>query len=317
MTVDFNGKMDAMYTDLNGKIEALSTYTNKLETLAARTFGVVKKREGCNVILIRDGDNVWEEETSEDDETALAQQMSLNTISRGRSTLTPVLMDSAPDGPISTAIDTTVSTPDHSVDRHLPCGDRHPLQTEPDFLETLRPSTEKIYKPKVPFPRPRKSKQEMEEPRFKAMMAKVINEIRLDHAYRDSPMLKRCVKRMVQNDVSPEEGALLARDMGAIFLKQTPQSINLIPYSVAVRLGMTDFKLTRISLILANKSKRIPEGVLEDVLIRIGECIILIDFLVFKYSEEPLNPLILGRSFLATAGALIDVLERNDWTACG
>ncbi|XP_023644229.1 uncharacterized protein LOC111832123 [Capsella rubella] len=188
----------------------------------------------------------------------------------------------------------------------------------------------------------------------------MVNEIPLYHTDHDSPMLKRCVKRMVQNDVSPEEGALLARHMGAIFLKQTPLSkkekkkkvfvsekvsamiqnripeklpdpgsfvldcsifterfphslcdlgsgINLIPYSVAVRLGMTDFKPTRISLILADRSKRIPEGLLEDVLIRIGECIIPTDFVVLKYSEEPQDPLILGRSFLATAGALIDV----------
>ncbi|XP_023634276.1 uncharacterized protein LOC111829415 [Capsella rubella] len=322
MTVDFNGKMDALYTDLNGKIEALSTFTNKLDVKVAQTTGTVKKREGCNAILIRDGDDVWEEETSDDDETALAQQVSLDTISRCRSTPTSVLKNLVPDGPIPTEIDT---------------------------------------KPKVPFPKPRKSKQEIEESRCKAMMEKVINEIHLDHADRDSPMLKQCVKRMVQNEVSPEEGALLARDMGAIFLKQTPQSkkekkkkkvfvsekvsamiqskipeklsdpgsfvldcsifterfphslcdlgsgINLIPYSVAVRLGLTDFKPTRISLILADRSKRIPEGLLENVLIRIGECIIPTDFVVLKYSEEPQDPIILGISFLATAGALIDV----------
>ncbi|XP_023640347.1 uncharacterized protein LOC111831068 [Capsella rubella] len=277
MTVDFNGKMDAMYTDLNGKIEALSTYTNK------------------------DGDDVWVEETSDDDKTALAQQVSPNTISRYRSTLTPVLVDSVPDRPISTAIDTSMSTPDHSVDRNLPSGDRHPLQTEPNFLETLRSSTEKIYKPKVPFPKPRKSKQEMEESRCKAMME------------------KRCVKRMVINDVSPEKGTLLARDMGVIFLKQTPQSnkeknkevfvsekvsamiqsripeklpdpgsfvldcsifTERFPHSLC-DLGMTDFKPTRISLILADRSKRIP--------------------------EEPKDPIFLGRSFLATTGTLIDV----------
>ncbi|XP_023634267.1 uncharacterized protein LOC111829407 [Capsella rubella] len=191
-------------------------------------------------------------------------------------------------------------------------------------------------------------------------MEKVVTEIPLDHADRDSPMLRRCVKRMVQNEVSPEEGALLARDMGAIFLKQTPQSkkekkkkvfvskkvsamiqsripeklpdpgsfvldcsivterfphslcdlgsgINLIPYSVAVRLGMTDFKPTRISLILADRSKRIPKGILEDVLIRVGECMIPADFVVLEYAKEPKDPIILGRSFLATAGALIDV----------
>ncbi|KAL1190123.1 hypothetical protein V5N11_015544 [Cardamine amara subsp. amara] len=80
-----------------------------------------------------------------------------------------------------------------------------------------------------------------------------------------------------------------------------------MPYSVAVELGMTDFTPTRISLILADRSVRIPEGLLEDVPVRIGECMIPTYFIVLKYNVEPKDPLILGRPFLATAGALIDV----------
>ncbi|KAL1188096.1 putative mitochondrial protein [Cardamine amara subsp. amara] len=70
---------------------------------------------------------------------------------------------------------------------------------------------------------------------------------------------------------------------------------------------MPDFTPTRISLILADRSVRIPEGLLEDVPVRIGKCMIPIDFIVLKYNVEPKDPLILGRPFLATAGALIDV----------
>ncbi|XP_024006434.1 uncharacterized protein LOC112082945 [Eutrema salsugineum] len=80
-----------------------------------------------------------------------------------------------------------------------------------------------------------------------------------------------------------------------------------MPYSVAVNLGMTDFKPTRISLILADRSTRIPEGVLEDVPIKVGDCMIPTDFVVLEYGEEPKDLLILGRPFLATAGAIIDV----------
>ncbi|CAA7047523.1 unnamed protein product [Microthlaspi erraticum] len=91
---------------------------------------------------------------------------------------------------------------------------------------------------------------------------------------------------MVVNGVSPEEGALLTKDISDVLLSNSPKeeegsSVNLMPLSVAARLGMTDFKPTRISLIMADRSKRIP--------------------------QEPIDPLILGRSFLATAGAIIDV----------
>ncbi|KAL1216423.1 RNA-directed DNA polymerase-like protein [Cardamine amara subsp. amara] len=80
-----------------------------------------------------------------------------------------------------------------------------------------------------------------------------------------------------------------------------------MPYSIAVGLGMTDFTPTCISLILADRSVRIPEGLLDDVPVRIGECMIPTDFIILKYNVEPKDPLILGRHFLATAGALIDL----------
>ncbi|KFK29168.1 hypothetical protein AALP_AA7G098200 [Arabis alpina] len=80
-----------------------------------------------------------------------------------------------------------------------------------------------------------------------------------------------------------------------------------MPLSVALSLGMTDFQPTRISLILADKSVRVPEGVLEDVPTKVGDCLIPADFVVLQYCEEPKDPLILGRPFLATGGAMIDV----------
>ena len=83
--------------------------------------------------------------------------------------------------------------------------------------------------------------------------------------------------------------------------------MNLIPYSVAVALGLTKIQPTNITLVLADRSVRTPEGVLKDVPIRINEFHILTDFVVLKYRHEPKDPLILGRPFLATVGAIIDV----------
>ena len=52
-----------------------------------------------------------------------------------------------------------------------------------------------------------------------------------------------------------------------------------------------------------------PEGVLDDVPIRINDCHITTDFVVLNYQNEPIDPLIFGRPFLATVGAIIDVKE--------
>jgi len=80
-----------------------------------------------------------------------------------------------------------------------------------------------------------------------------------------------------------------------------------MPKYVAERLGMTNYRPTRITLLFADRSKRIPEGILEDVPVKVGNSVIPTDFVVLDYEKEPKDPLILGRLFLATAGARFDV----------
>ena len=82
-----------------------------------------------------------------------------------------------------------------------------------------------------------------------------------------------------------------------------------MPHSVVVSLGYDKFKPTKITLVRADRSVRLPEGVLDDVPIRINDCHVPTDFVVLKDRNEPEDPLILGRPFLATAGAIIDVQE--------
>ncbi|KAL8462991.1 hypothetical protein ACS0TY_033844 [Phlomoides rotata] len=50
-----------------------------------------------------------------------------------------------------------------------------------------------------------------------------------------------------------------------------------------------------------------PEGIIEDVLIKVDKFIFLVDFVVLEMKEDESVPLILGRPFLATGGAVIDV----------
>ena len=50
-----------------------------------------------------------------------------------------------------------------------------------------------------------------------------------------------------------------------------------------------------------------PDGIIEDVLVKLGKFISLVDFIVINMEEEKHVPLLLGRPFLATSAALIDV----------
>ena len=84
-------------------------------------------------------------------------------------------------------------------------------------------------------------------------------------------------------------------------------SINLMPYSVYKKLGLEDVKPTTISLQLADRSIKHPRGIVEDVLVKVDKFLSPADFVVLDMEEDQNLPLILGRPFLATGRAIIDV----------
>ena len=84
-------------------------------------------------------------------------------------------------------------------------------------------------------------------------------------------------------------------------------SINLMPLSVVQRLNLGELTLTTITLKMADRLMSQPEGVLEDVLVKVRKFIFLVDFVIMQMEEDTQVPLLLGRPFLATGAALIDV----------
>ncbi|XP_041025441.1 uncharacterized protein LOC121265839 [Juglans microcarpa x Juglans regia] len=84
-------------------------------------------------------------------------------------------------------------------------------------------------------------------------------------------------------------------------------SVSLMPLSLSRKLGLKELKPSAISLQLADRSVKYPLGVLENVLIKINKFIIPVDFFVLEMEEDTEIPIILGRPFLATVGAVIDV----------
>ncbi|XP_075494811.1 uncharacterized protein LOC142532385 [Primulina tabacum] len=88
-------------------------------------------------------------------------------------------------------------------------------------------------------------------------------------------------------------------DLGAI--------INLMTYSCFEKLGIGEVKPTTIPLQLADRSIKYPRGVVEDVLVKVDKFIFPVDFVVLDMEEDRDIPLILGRPFLATGKALVDV----------
>ncbi|GJR13812.1 reverse transcriptase domain-containing protein [Tanacetum coccineum] len=95
------------------------------------------------------------------------------------------------------------------------------------------------------------------------------------------------------------ESCMALADLGA--------SINLMPLSVWKTLSLPELSTTRMTLELATRTVAIPEGIAEDVFVQVGKFTFLADFMVVDYEVDPRVPLILGRPFLRTAHALVDV----------
>nr|GFC21497.1 reverse transcriptase domain-containing protein [Tanacetum cinerariifolium] len=84
-------------------------------------------------------------------------------------------------------------------------------------------------------------------------------------------------------------------------------SINLMPLSVWKKLGLPDLIPTQMTLELANRAICTLDGIARDVFVPVGRFTFLVDFVVVDYESGLRVPLILGRPFLRTARALIDV----------
>jgi hypothetical protein len=80
-----------------------------------------------------------------------------------------------------------------------------------------------------------------------------------------------------------------------------------MPLSVLKNLGVNEVKPTMVTLQMADISIKRPYGVVEDLLVKIDKFIFPVDFVVMDIEVHEEVPLILGRPFLATGRALIDV----------
>ncbi|GJZ25651.1 reverse transcriptase domain-containing protein [Tanacetum coccineum] len=94
-------------------------------------------------------------------------------------------------------------------------------------------------------------------------------------------------------------------------LADSGASINLMPLSIHEKLGIGPLKPTRITLELANRSVTFLMGIAEDVFVKVEKFNFLADFVIVDFEADPRVPIILGRPFLRTAKALVDLYEEK------
>ncbi|GKD49997.1 reverse transcriptase domain-containing protein, partial [Tanacetum coccineum] len=88
-------------------------------------------------------------------------------------------------------------------------------------------------------------------------------------------------------------------------------NINLMPYSLYAKLSLKTLKATKMSIRLADRSFQYPVGIAKNMLVEIGKFTFLVDFIILEMEEDSKAPLIIGRPFLHTVDAIIQVKQKQ------
>ncbi|GKA45284.1 reverse transcriptase domain-containing protein [Tanacetum coccineum] len=135
-------------------------------------------------------------------------------------------------------------------------------------------------------------------------------EIRLKDALVEMPKFNKWLSSLLRNKEKLEEIAIttMNAECSAIIMNKVPEKLEdpgkfLIPFEALT--------LSYDTSELANRSITHPMGIAEDVVVRVDGFTFLADFVVVNFEPDPRVPIILGRPFLRTAKALIDLYEEK------
>nr|GEU43567.1 hypothetical protein [Tanacetum cinerariifolium] len=165
--------------------------------------------------------------------------------------------------------------------------------------------------PNIPYPS-RMHKQKQQEKDEKMLKALLSNKEKLLELA-NTPLNENCsvviLKKLPETLRDP--GKFLIRcgfsELKCKSLANLGASINLMPLSVWKKLGLPEFISTRMTLELANRAICTPPIIARDVFVPVGKFTFPSTFVIVDYESDPRVSLILGRPFLRTARALIDV----------
>ncbi|GJW90814.1 DNA-directed DNA polymerase [Tanacetum coccineum] len=217
------------------------------------------------------------------------------------------------------------------------------VESEPQKAkeQVVRPSIE-VQTPSIPFPcRLRKEKEEAQQRKFLENLKQLHINFPFIEALAQMPKYAKFLKSLLTNKARIEEACIgmMNERCLAILLNKLPSkekdpgsfnipcnighlhinnvladlgaSISLILYMMYEKLGIGEPKPTKMSLELADRSIQYPRGIIESVLIKVVKFVLRIDFVILDMPEDSRILIILGRPFLATARAMIDVSNKK------
>ncbi|GJX92632.1 integrase, catalytic region, zinc finger, CCHC-type containing protein [Tanacetum coccineum] len=101
------------------------------------------------------------------------------------------------------------------------------------------------------------------------------------------------------------------RYIGGLLFGRVRASVSVMPLLTYLNLGLGELAHTKLTVELTDKTVKYPKGIVENVLVRIGKFTFPVEFIILDMPEDVKVPLILGRPFLSTAHAKINVYKRK------
>ncbi|GJW78266.1 hypothetical protein Tco_0139948 [Tanacetum coccineum] len=92
---------------------------------------------------------------------------------------------------------------------------------------------------------------------------------------------------------------------------QNRASVSVMPLLTYLNLGLGELAHTKLTVELADKTVKYPKGIAKNVPVGIGKFVFPVEFIILDMPEDIKVPLILGRPFLSTARAKVDVYKRK------
>ncbi|XP_013589309.1 PREDICTED: uncharacterized protein LOC106297653 [Brassica oleracea var. oleracea] len=309
VTTDINSRMNHMFNDLSTKYDNVASHMRQMDVQIAQTAESVKSTKEWKKPTVR----------ASRGSKVLYLERPTRILRSGRN-----LPDTI-SKKFSAAEKGKQKEGEQPRSEAIPLSDEEPEQSAETDLTPVAPPVEPVppreYTPKVPYPVPAKtSRKDREETKCKKMLEDLTIKLPLVDAIQMIPSMRSLMKGSISGKVTGDSELLMVpskfvlsiqirRTVFACSLSDLGSSVNLVPYSVAKRLGFTNFKPTRLSLVFTDRSVKSPVGILEDLHVRVGNTFVPTDFVVLEFEEEPRDPLILGCPFLCTAGAIIDVWQ--------
>ncbi|GJT70864.1 reverse transcriptase domain-containing protein [Tanacetum coccineum] len=191
------------------------------------------------------------------------------------------------------------------------------LEEDERVEETLTDSEHGEYTIKVPPPLVQKAKPLLNETmwftKYQKMLKSLLSNKEKLIELANTPLNENCsaviLKKLPEKLGDPGKFLIPCgfSELKCKALADLGASINLMPLSVWKKLGLPELISTQMTLELANREICTPVGIARDVFVPVGKFTFPADFVIVDYESDPRVPLILGRPFLRTARALIDV----------